>query len=79
MRQLPDATAFFVFVKAASRGIPLAARTPKLPNFSPHSRIHAFTNSRISPNTRRTAHGTKTPRLPSEVTPHNEGQEVTQD
>jgi len=47
MRQLPDATVFFVFVKAASRGIPLAARTPKLPNFSPHSRI--------PPNTRRTA------------------------
>ena len=29
--------------------------------------------------TRRTAHGTKTPRLPSKVTPQNEDQEVTQD
>jgi hypothetical protein len=29
--------------------------------------------------TRRTAHGTKTPRLLSKGTPHNEDQEVTQD
>jgi hypothetical protein len=29
--------------------------------------------------TRRTAHGTKTPGLPSKETPHNEDQDVTQD